>query len=320
MIYRKSSESSDTDVLRLHFDKAGNAFVAAGDRAPRQAEDVVKVVRQYKTVRIAGTPNNWGWISQQYALTRERRLEVVGSCVPREHNDKMSLCFVALRNCRLPGTMGGRFFPRSCDLRLYSAGAAACRSRFDGVAEARDWLRESALRTVIRWLPTVEEDAVAALLSLIVDPRLWVSPIEGKEHSTATMEQWLGLTPETWQRCSKGTVDVTDFGGVAAVMDCWYNARLADRSGAPEGFLYRILESADTFEKGIIRASQTFVRLLRQAWMTCLYPNADLDLLLDKVWKTDAERESFRDMWSVFVAECRKESAKPAVDGASPGG
>lgn len=314
MIHRKSSEPSDTDILKVHFDKQGRSYAASGDRPPRPSEELHKLIGQHRTVRVAGTPNNWAWISGQYLLTRSRRLEIVGSSISREQADKVGICFVSLRNASLPGSLGGRFFPRSQDLLLYSAGATTYSKGSGGGAEARDWLRDSPLSVILRWIDTFQEDATAELISKIVDPRLWISTKDGKEHSAAPIEQWFGLTPEGWKDFVRDRGDLAVHPGIRSVLDCWYDpGRRRALDGNPCRFLYRILDASNTFEKGAVRACQAFVRLLRHAWMACLYPQADLDSVIGRLWKTDQERGEFREVWDSFVVRCRKES-KPTLD------
>lgn len=294
MIY-KSVTNRDNDVLKVHFQPSGQCWVGAGGLKASPLSDPTNLLDKFPRVRVAGHRSNMSWIGQQTALAEQGRLEVLGSAVAKVLEDKPQICISILRCEDSPGSRGGAFKPKPRDLVLYQA--ATLKTAEEVYHLLQPWYVTHPMSRCLDWIYP-DHEALLSVLAEIVDPRLWIASEEGSEHSCSRLEAWFGMTVQAWtdEALWSASHEVSRRRRMLSL--AWMRAahlREKRTREEPQEFLFRIMRSQENELKGMVRSGQALLRFIRNVWMTYLYPQAELEVLLDVMWKRPEERAGFRE-------------------------
>jgi len=288
--------TSEDQILKLHADRDGAVWFLDGKRSPTcsgEAVDTFLDMRliQGRTIRLLGTQENAALATALYHAKVDgvvANVQLAGPlvCATQAERGDPARTLWRMRQCRLPGSLGGWHTMRHAEFATY---ALIRQLRVDGcVTEAvYNWLRSHPVYRSLRFIGTLHEQNLAILLATLVDPRFYVDL--RKPDRSSKWFAFLGLTPRTQTAVDKPHQ--------AAVWDqyrhrckltkaCWHpggsdlqvSASLRTLATlcetGPRHFLWRIWKAQDDKSRATLRASQAFATFLRYVWLDAVTPYA----------------------------------------------
>jgi hypothetical protein len=301
---------SDENATKLHTDANGTIWYATGIGPPESSKQPLDtfllshhLARLSVCVRILGAPQNAELISSLYK--RKVRNELANICLagpnicetPQELNDPVAT-IMRMRDVFMSTSCGGWHEMVESEYIIYSL-IAKKQSQ-----PAEEWFDKYAaslyaahpLYKVLNFVGGVSHREAAALLAVIVDPRWYVD--RRRPDNPAKLELYLGLTPKTQRAVSLSEKTIGGrYARCAAVLNCWKTVpEIEVNFDDPVNFLWRAWRAAGGGVKGDLRASQLFIRYLRENWIDALTRRQgayDKFFLADKFFKTTEERTAF---------------------------
>ena len=305
---------SDADALKVHVGRDG-IWCLQRDGMPQRlfpdAETFLssQLLRNTEQVRLVGTRQNAWLITKLYGLREDDRLLSVQVATPlvcrtRAERDDPAIVLFMMRRCMQAPSCGGFHELTSADLGMYALIAALYEHGVD-MEKIWPYLLAHPAWPVLAYVRTIDAMFAAQLLAHIVDPRWYVDP--RKPERTSRLEASLGLTPHTQAGVSTlGHKLGHNHHGCLLTLRSWKQANLVaeitqifqqrgvtpladtDLLGLhPSDFTWRIWgyhrgfglnsrETPSTPTMADLRASQAFVRFLRQVWLAAIYSDAVL--------------------------------------------
>lgn len=265
-----------------------------------------------KTVRIIGVPQNAELISALYLRRHKREVAAVEVAGPNILNNKDDLAdpkivLLQMRAVGLSAACGGWHPVSMHDYPTYAMLARLNRANFAFDSAAVSYLQMHPAYKAARFIPTLNEEALARLLTAIIDPRWYVD--KRLPERAAKLELFLGLTPQIQEHVSTPTRILKrqrEF-RCLIVLNTWRVKDLASVDLTnPANFLYRIYNAAGGGARGELRASQALVRYLRHTWLAGLETRrgAQDGLFAPNLFfKTPAEIEAYNRHIETFTLE-----------------
>ncbi|NDD52374.1 hypothetical protein EBZ39_00590 [bacterium] len=270
-------------TLKLHTAANGHVWYSKNIGPPVNSEKIVdeflrsSVLTGFgKAVRVLGTPQNAELISALYLRKYKREIAAVEVAGPNilNHRDDISdprVVLLQMRTTGLAPACGGWHPVSMHDYPTYAMLARMLRTRFVFDDATQAYLQLHPAYKAARFIPTINEENLARLLTEIIDPRWYVD--RRLPDRAAKLELFLGLTPQIQDK-------VSDIGCIlrrtrefrcATVLNTWktQDPQIADVKD-PANFLYRIYTAAGGGPRGDLRASQALARYLRYNWLEAL--------------------------------------------------
>lgn len=229
-----------------------------------------------KHVRVLGTAQNAELISSLYLRRHKReieRVEVAGpnilNSVTDIHDPKVVL--LQMRATELSPACGGWHPVSMADYPTYAMLARLNRANFEFDEAAQSYLKMHPVYKAAMFIPHLDQENLARLLTTIVDPRWYVD--RRLPERSAKLELYLGLTPQIQEHVStaKTILKRTREFRCINVLSTWKTTTLEETDvNHPANFLWRIYNSAGGAIRGDLRASQALVRYLRHNWLAVL--------------------------------------------------
>ena len=250
------------------------------------------------TVRVLGLPQNAELIAALYLRRHKgevRAVELAGQNVLHSREEMLDpeLVLQRMRSVEVAPVRGGWHVLSVNDYPIYAMLGRMLRNNFVFDDLAQSYLHIHPAYKALQFIPTLDDSAIAQLLTNIIDPRWYVD--RRSPDRAAKLELYLGLTPHTQSRVSEKTCLLTrarEF-RCANVLLAWKTQSATTVNlNNPANFLYRIHAAAGGSAKGDLRASQNFIGYLRHNWLSALENRAgakDGLFAPDLFFKTPAE-------------------------------
>lgn len=257
---------TDESALKLHVAPDGLVWMTAGRQAPRSTNcDTNTFLRQPQSmedcpIRVLGLPRNAPLIAGLYAQRAAlgfKRIELAGPqvCDRVEELSNPEVALFRMRQCLLPSHCGGWHILTDRDYPAYAHAAEP-----DG-----RWLESHPAWPSLSFIGGVNREALATLLSQLLDPRWHVSP--DKPERSGRLRNFLGLMPRSAAKAA---------GRYALVRDAWKTQLPEGAIERPEYFLWRVFLDA-----GELSACHKFAAFLRHTWIDSLHRGKGADDLFD---------------------------------------
>lgn len=295
-------KASVDSIVGVHCSDVGVLWYAQNTDTPTKFSGTIsefiesELFQSAVVLRVPGAKSNVPLLLAAHAAINRGsgpRLEVGSPAVCDTAEDRKNPAMLLLqgRACQLAASVGGWHEFTRLDYPSYAL-AQHCKN--DAVA-ATPYLRAHPARRVFDFVK-VDPRIAAYLIAEILDPR-WFVDRESPDRS-ARLERYLGLTLGT-------VVSVLETGETGNYSDALKSrCRLAICAGAgsqipatePAGFLARIRQQYGGV-KGVLRATQVFVRLLRGVWLDGLSvgrPKGGRLFVPEYFFKTPEEAAAFR--------------------------
>lgn len=265
-----------------------------------------------KTVRVIGAVQNAELIATLYLRRYKREVGSVEVAGPNILNSKSDLndpkiVLLQMRAVGLAAACGGWHTVSMSDYPTYAMLAKLNRANFSFDDTTIAYLQMHPVYKAARFIPTLNEEYLARLLTTIIDPRWYVD--KRLPERAAKLELFLGLTPQIQAYVSTPTRILRrgrEFRCLAA-LNTW---RIEDPASVdltnPANFLYRIYNAAGGGVRGDLRASQALVRYLRHTWLAGLETRRgakDGLFAPNLFFKTPAEIEAYNQHIATFTVE-----------------
>lgn len=275
------SNNLDEVTIKLHTADNGHVWYSKVISPPTDSNQIVDEFMLSPVlsgmglcVRVLGMPQNAELISALYLRRYKgeiRALEVAGPQMLHASDNDPKLVIIKMRELTLAPACGGWHSLSMMDYPTYAMLARMRRTNFVFDEAANTYYQLHPAHKALSFIPTSDSAEVAKLLTTIIDPR-WYVDLRMPERASK-LELFLGLTPKIQTRVSdlsKILKRAREF-RCANVLACWktVDPDTADLA-APANFLYRVYKVAGGGAKGDLRASQAFVRYLRQNWLAGL--------------------------------------------------
>lgn len=145
----------------------------------------------------------------------------------------------------------------------------------------------------LSFLPGADPAAGCQLVAEIVDPRWFAHSV--RPNRLSRLYAYLGVTRHNAQWFHEGVPGGRNASRMATVLATWFN----NRSGSPDlkdpaNFLWRIYHHHGGGIKGLLRASERFVRFLREVWLQEIAPPRRVVFQPTTFFKLPAEAERYR--------------------------
>jgi hypothetical protein len=304
----------DENVIKLHTHADGRVWFAGGIGPTTNSEQLLDAFLLSPVlngigvqVRVLGLPQNAELISALYLRRYKNeinRVEVAGPNTlhtPEDIEDP-HVVIQRMRSVDVPAAAGGWHTLSVHDYPTYAMIARSRRANFAFDDAAQTYLRMHPAYKALTFIPTLNEEVVAQLLSTIVDPRWYVD--RKAPDRAAKLELFLGLTPQV-QECVSAARRLLYKNRelrCAIVLRAWKTVSVEEVDlKQPANFLYRIYNATGAGSKGDLRASQAFARYLRHNWLDALdgrRGTKDGLFAPDLFFKTPAEREAYAEHMS----------------------
>ena len=257
--------------------------------------------------RLLGVARNAELIASLYVRRKDREVRAIHVAGPNtlavpEELRNPELAILRMRSLASSPAAGGWHEVSMADYPTYALIARMARNKEDFDDAVATYLRLHPAYKALQFIPTLCPASVAYVLSRIVDPRWFVFP--GRHGAETKLLLFLGLTPQVQKRVSVADALLTTARDVRCtyVLNSWKTASpdSVDLKN-PANFLYRIWRAAGGGWRGDLRASQTFIRYLRDNWLAGLDSRigpADGLFAPDLFFRLPAEAAHFRDHMS----------------------
>ena len=305
---------SDAAILKVHVQRDG-VWCLTNEALPRRVArnelDFLesKELSDATHVRLVGAVSNAALITRLYNRRVTGELQSVQVCSPlvyqteRERQDPATL-LRAMRNFVLAPSCGGFHELTPADLDMYSL-AAAVYAYGGEVNRVRPYLYNHPAWPAISFVRTLDESFCAAMLATIVDPRWYIDPCNPDR--TARLEARMGLNPKTqagvsiagrkpWRRHPECMYVLRSWqqpqmiAHAVEVFEAHGSQPVADSTMIglhPGDFPWRVwghLRGYGSTGRIVpvdpviadLRASQCFLRFVRQTWLAALYSDSVL--------------------------------------------
>lgn len=301
----------DEDTLKVHTDNSGHVWYCDGVSAPRNSSQTADtflrsavVNRLSAQIRLLGAPQNAELIIELFLRRQKREIAHVQVASPRAAGSPDEIAdpitaLLKMRSLQASASCGGWHSVTMADYAIYALLARFLRNDFVLDDTATTYLHAHPVYKIAKFIPNIDDAALARLLATIIDPRWYVDTRMPERASK--LELFLGLTPKIQQRVSRAKTILSkprEF-RCANVLQCW-KTQTADMAvvDAPREFLWRIWAAAGADAPGDLRASQAFVRFLRLNWLEVLDTRRgkkDGLFLPTRYFKNSTERQAFAD-------------------------
>ena len=299
--------ATDVMSLKLHVD-SGVVWILEGQGLPTCTGHNVPdffstdVLKNCERVRVVGNMENAPLIVALYALKLRKELEsleVVTPLVCSTNTERQDPEFVlySMRNFTRSPSLGGFHEVTQLDYPSYALINELYYQEQGSVVKltelSRRYLEAHPVWPALSFLRFMDDVKCAHLIANIIDPRWYVDPCNPDR--VAKLESWLGLNPKTqagvidskqskWRyhnRCSlvfnswfdkSLSIEATDNFSEFGLLPWDEAAQNCPVGIAPCDFVWRVWGSnkSKPITAGL-RASQIFVRFLRNTWLSALY-------------------------------------------------
>jgi hypothetical protein len=122
----------------------------------------------------------------------------------------------------------------------------------------------------VSFVPTAEQESVAELLGLIIDPRWYVS--SRHPDRSAKLRAYLGLIESNFRQIYDRNGSGPHLDRARCVLRAWCGSHSpVTVGGVPGDFLRRcVYRHGNSYARGLLRASSLFVSLIRNYWLQAL--------------------------------------------------
>lgn len=270
--------SQEAQILKLQLSDDGRVWYADGMATPVPSDqERAAFVRDLSArgslhARVLGTADNAKLIVDLYqqccSPRKTGRLEVAAPtvCTSTAERRDPSISLYRMRQCLLPPSLGGWHQVNELD---YPAYAIAAQLAQDGkfTKHTAMLLETHPVYHDLMFLPTFDRDAVAQLLAIILDPR-WFVDIRNP-YRLSRLKTYLGLSPRYMQQVTHGGVTCERSRRCAIALQAWKGIGTQPTPAEceqPGNFLWRRWRSADSVERGNLRATQAFITYFVRTW------------------------------------------------------
>lgn len=235
--------------------------------------------------RVLGSPDIAPYILEWWPIFKKAdnmHLCLIGPqvCNSQEELDNPVVSLFRMRQCQLPGSLGGWQWATDYDIETFAVLMDESRA-----------LENHPLWRVASFVDLISEVSVRALLWHIIDPRWFIDPRDPL--SDKRLRRYLGVTPKCVANLLQGR------GGVRVrrlqtVLDCWQRDGAIEQ--APGDFIRRTWATAESEQHGLFVASSLFVSFIFQAWQQHLLDKQgrSVELFLPRMLFTPQEAEAYK--------------------------
>ena len=236
-------------------------------------------LRNGRYFRVIGSEINAPLIAALYRRCEEYNgdcyLELASPHVcetPDERRDPV-IALYRMRQCLLAPSLGGWHRMTSLDYPSYAL-AAWLSQRTAYTAEVAALLRTHPAYHDLTFLPTLQEEAAAAVLGSLLDPRWYID--HRHPHRLSRVKLHMGLSPACMQRAAAASITTPRLQRCAFSRLAWRceMSPTEEEQRLPGNFLWRRWEAAGGGIKGCVRATQAFIGYLLRTWQQQLVANS----------------------------------------------
>lgn len=262
-------------VLKLHTANDGSIWILDGKRGPsptgnKSIESTIShSALKGRVVRVVGTASNAEMLLALFRMQQEGAIAGVQIAGPRavcetseERADPQVLLY-RMRQCELPGSLGGWHAMTSADYTTY---AIVSQLRRDGgvvTDHTRQLYSAHPVAIDLRFIDTLSMDAAARLIAEIIDPRFFID--QRFPNRVAKLKRYMGLAPHVQREVAAGMLATPQQLRCSIVLACW---RESPALLTARNFLHRIYASAADQIRGEVKASQAFITYLHYTWLS----------------------------------------------------
>jgi hypothetical protein len=250
-------------------------------------------------VRVLGTEDNAPllvWLYARRELLCIQRLEVAGPqvCETKKELENPEITLYRMRQCLLPASAGGWHVFTATDFCLYQLVAAG---RDDDYAKMLPLLEQHPLWAPLSFVPNLDKEAVAGIVSEIIDPR-WYVTVQRPDR-LSRFRRFLGLEAVNSNAHDKpverAMTQAVRKLRAALLQRCWRTVTPTPTElMMPRNFLWRIYQDAGGGERGIIRATQYFAYFLFHVWRNAISTTSDGLFDPAAIFKSPSEVAAFK--------------------------
>ncbi len=229
-----------------------------------------------KYIRVIGSTSNSKFIVQQYSRKVDRGISSIEVCSPMvcstdaERSDP-EIALLAMRSWKWPRSLGGWHEVREADYTSFLLAHEVIKNNNVVNDEVRRALKMHVAWKALSFIPHLDYDYCANLLSILIDPRWYIDFNE--PNSGAKIKAYLGLSPKTQEHVSgENSIVGIHSDRCRFVMDTWKTSINPPKNiNAIGNFLWRAWLSHDKTSVADLRTSQLFISFLRHTWTAALY-------------------------------------------------
>jgi len=245
--------------------------------------------------RLCGHRRNALLLLGLYAWRLQHNCGAIEVCSPRVVRWQRDLSdgfytINALRQCIWAQSAGGFHVFDKRDFFSYELVSSLDVLHAAGDKRAVSLLQSHVAWPILSFIPTLNVSAAALLIALILDPRWYIDvrcPSRG-----AALRNYLGLRPDVLRQVLEGKHDSGPALRCAVVLASWYAKEKQDLT-QPHNFLYRVVVHHKNPLKGLLRASQKFIDMLRLAWLATLQGAAPSPFLPEQFFRDQQEADAY---------------------------
>ncbi len=285
----------EDQILKMQLAGNGQLWYSDGVENPTVAPDRSGFVSNLAEkdslhVRVLGTAENAPLIVDLYqhccSPRRSGKLEVASplTCESQRERSTPTIALYRMRQCLLPPSLGGWHQVDELD---YPAYAVAAQLEKDGgfTDHTKRLLLTHPVLHDLTFIPTLDLEATAFLLSMILDPRWFVD--FKNPYRLSKLRMYLGLTPRYMRQVAAGEVNCDRALRCRTALQAWKgnHPRYAVNTANPANFLWRRFEYAwrqkgltNGRAHGLLRATQAFVTFLARTWQQQLVSKSQQQL------------------------------------------
>jgi len=297
----------EAQIVKVQLAGDGQLWYSDGVENPVAVQDMSGFVSDLRRrdslhVRVLGTPENAPLIVALYqqccSPRRHGKLEVASPLVCETDSERKTptVALYRMRQCLLSPSLGGWHQVDELD---YPAYAIAAQLAKDGgfTDHAKRLLLTHPVYHDLTFLPTLDVEATASLLSLILDTRWFVD--FRNPYRLSKLRMFLGLTPRYMRQVAAGAVNCERALRCRAALNAWkgHTSLMAVNTALPGNFLWRRRAYAGCGVKGDLRATQAFVTYLARTWQQQLVSksNQELEMFVPESLLRGDEVDAYRE-------------------------
>lgn len=283
----------DSPYVYMTLDASGKIWYLDEEKLPVNTELTVAEISNNplftnrRPVRVVGFHQNAALLIQLHNLVQQgavKYLEVASPVVIQrsiqEPIQEPAVNLYRSRNCFLPASTGGWRQFSEADLYAFSMHISSMKNSSTMLYE----LSNHPIWPALSFINNIRMNAVANLVGLILDPRMYVDPMYPEK--TNQLNSFLGLDPKSQKKQTKQNQRAERY---KLVIDCWkttpptYDTVVTQ----PGNFLWAKWYTVDSPEKADLATSKLFIQYLRMTWLDAVVENKTDRLFIPKYFFTN---------------------------------
>lgn len=297
----------EDQIIKLQLGPGGELWYSDGVETPRTAvQDRSGFVSDLAEkdslhVRVLGTQTNAPLIVDLYTKCcsprRPGRLEVASPlvCETDQERNTPAIALYRMRQCLLPPSLGGWHQVDELDYPSYAIAAQLAKD--GGFTEhTQRLLLTHPVHHDLTFLPTINWEPTAYLLSIILDPRWFLN--FNNPYRLSKLKAYLGLSPRYMRQVERGEANCERSLRCRTVLRAWKGEEPSPADmERPGNFLWRRWRSAGGGLRGDLRASQAFLLYLARTWQQQLVSkhHQQLEMFMPESLLREGEAHAYRE-------------------------